>query len=41
MMKHKVLRHAVGLRLPLADIAVAHEVVEAGGAIGSVVVDIA
>jgi NADPH2:quinone reductase len=41
MMKHKVLRHAVGLRLPLADIAVAHEVVETGGAIGSVVVDIA
>ena len=40
MMKHGALQHAVGLRLPLTEIAAAHEAVEAGSVLGNVVLDI-
>ena len=40
MMKHGTLQHAVGLRVKLADIATAHEAVEAGSVLGNVVVEI-
>ena len=40
MMKHRALQHAVGLRVPLADIAAAHEAVETGTIMGNVVIDI-
>jgi NADPH2:quinone reductase len=36
-----VLRHRVGVRLPLAQIARAHQIVEAGGSPGNVVLEIA
>ncbi len=41
MMKHGALEHAVGLRLPLSEIAAAHEAVESGSVIGNVVLDVA
>ena len=40
MMKHGILQHAVGLRLPLSQIADAHGAVESGAVIGNVVLDI-
>jgi NADPH2:quinone reductase len=39
-MEHGLLHHAVGLRLPLEQIAAAHEAVEQGGVMGNVVLDI-
>ncbi|MBL8581676.1 MAG: NADPH:quinone reductase [Rhizobiaceae bacterium] len=35
------LRHSIGLRLPLAEVAAAHEAVEAGKVVGNVVIDVA
>jgi NADPH2:quinone reductase len=35
-----VLRHRIGARLPLARIAAAHAMVEAGGSAGNVVLEI-
>ena len=40
MMKHETLRHAVGLTLPLTEIAAGHEAVEAGSVLGNVVLEI-
>ena len=40
MMKHNALAHCIGLRLPLSQIAEAHEAVEAGSVIGNVVIDL-
>ncbi len=39
--KHGALQHTVGLRVPLADIVLAHEAVESGTVMGNVVVDVA
>jgi NADPH2:quinone reductase len=35
------LKHTIGARFPLADVAAAHEAVEGGRLIGNVVVDVA
>lgn len=40
MLKEGTLRHRVGLRVPLADLASAHAAVEGGTATGSVLVDV-
>ncbi len=40
MLKHGTLKHAVGLTLPLAEIAAGHEAVESGSVIGNVVLEI-
>ena len=40
MMEKGTLRHAVGLRLPLSDVAAAHEAVERGAVLGNVVLEI-
>ena len=40
MLREGRLRHAVALRFPLSEIAVAHEAVEQGAAVGNVVVDV-
>ncbi len=40
LLESNVLRHAIGPRFPLRDLAAAHEAVEGGKAIGNVVVDV-
>ncbi len=40
LLASRALMHAIGVRLPLAGIAAAHESVEAGSGIGNVVLDI-
>ncbi len=40
LLEQGALRHTVAMRLPLADIARAHDIVEQGGVIGNVVLDI-
>jgi NADPH2:quinone reductase len=40
MMQEGRIKHAVGARFPLAQIAAAHEAVEGGKVIGNVVLDI-
>ena len=40
MMKHGTLHHAVGLRLPLTEVAAAHEAVEQGALLGNVVLEL-
>jgi len=40
LLREGALRHTVGLRLPLADIARAHDLVEQGQVLGNVVLDI-
>jgi NADPH2:quinone reductase len=40
LLREGALRHTVALRLPLAQIARAHNIVEQGGALGNVVLDI-
>ena len=37
MLRRGVLRHNIAARLPLRDIALAHEMVESGAAVGNVV----
>lgn len=41
MLEKDTLAHTIGARFPLADIAAAHEAVEAGRVLGNVVIDIA
>jgi NADPH2:quinone reductase len=41
MLELGALKHSVGARFPLSEIAAAHEAVEAGNVIGNVVLDIA
>lgn len=41
MLKAGSLKHAIGARFPLRDIAAAHEAVENGGVVGNVVLEIA
>ncbi len=40
LLREGALRHSVGLRLPLAEIARAHDLVEQGQVMGNVVLDI-
>ena len=40
MLQNGSLQHAVGRRMPLSEIAAAHEAVEAGSVLGNVVIDI-
>jgi NADPH2:quinone reductase len=40
LLREGALRHSIALRLPLADIARAHDLVEHGGVLGHVVLDI-
>jgi NADPH:quinone reductase len=40
LLREGALRHTVALRLPLADIARAHDIVEQGQAVGNVILDI-
>jgi NADPH2:quinone reductase len=40
LLREGALRHSIALRLPLADIARAHDLVEQGGVLGHVVLDI-
>lgn len=41
LLQRGCLRHSIGWRLPLCEIARAHDLVEAGDVIGKVVLDIA
>jgi NADPH2:quinone reductase len=41
LLREGALKHTVAQRLPLADVARAHDIVEQGGVIGNVVLDIA